>query len=98
MTAIVCPDGSQTAILDRWTDAAGEIGRRPGDALHWTSVKSHAQRMHLAKVVAGLDQTHVCSVVLSKWDMKNVSAIRQPNYLYGWALRLLVERLSWFAT
>jgi hypothetical protein len=98
MTAVVCPDGSQTAILDRWNDAAVEIGRRNGDDLHWVSVKSHPQRMHLANVVAGLDQTRVCSVVLSKWDMQNVTAIRQPRYLYGWCLRLLVERLSWFAT
>lgn len=98
MTAVLCPDGSQNEILDRWTDAAKEIGRRPGDALHWTNVKSHAQRMHLATVVAAFEQIHICSVVLSKWDVRNASAIRQPSYLYGWVLRLLVERLSWFAT
>lgn len=98
MTAVLCPDGAQTGILDRWTEAAKEIGRRPGDAIHWVNVKSHAQRMHLAKVVAAFEQINICSVVLSKWDVNNVSAIRQPSYLYGWVLRLLVERLSWFAT
>ena len=97
MTAIIVPDGYQTAILDRWMDAAVEIGRRRTDTIHWINVKSHPQRMHLANVVGGFGQTFTCSVVLSKWDVNNATAIMQPTFLYGWVLRLLVERLSWFA-
>jgi hypothetical protein len=97
MTAVLVPDGSQTAILDRWQNAAAEIGRTRTDTIHWVNVKSHGQRMHLSGVVREFGGLHTCSVVLSKWDMNNANAIRQPRFLYGWVLRLLIERLSWFA-
>jgi hypothetical protein len=97
MTAVIVPDGSQTPILDRWSDAAEEIGRDRLDPIHWVNVRNHAQRLHLSAVVGAFPQLLVCSVVFSKWDVKNVRAVTRPEYLYNWTLRLLVERLSWFA-
>ncbi len=97
MTAVIVPDGSQTQILDAWSNAASAIGRKPSTTLHWVNVKSHPQRVYLSSVLCGFQQAYVCSVVLSKWDVRNARAIRQPHYLYGWLLRVLVERLSWFA-
>ncbi len=96
MTAVLVPDGAQSAILDRWVQAAIEIGRAPSDVVHWTSVRSHSQRLHLCHSVDAVDELRIISVVFSKWDVENVSAVRQPDHLYNWVLRLLVERLSWF--
>ena len=97
ITSVIVPDGSQTALLDMWSDAAEDIGRRRLDTLHWVNVKNHNQRVHLSNVVAGCPDLHICSVVFSKWDVKNVRRVSQPNALYNWTLRLLIERLSWFA-
>jgi len=96
-TAVVVPDGAQTPILDRWSEMAVEIGREPGDTLHWVNVRSHSQRTHVAGALASLEQLHICSVVYSKWDVPASAGVGQPDYLYNWVLRLLVERLSWFA-
>ncbi|MDP2182398.1 MAG: DUF3800 domain-containing protein [Actinomycetota bacterium] len=99
MGAIIVPDGYQTAVLDRWDEVALEIGRNPGDVIHWINIRSHAQRLYLAQTVAGFDQAFVAAVVFSKWDTPNVNAngVQQPEYLYNWLLRMIVERLSWFA-
>jgi len=99
MGAIVVPDGYQTHVLDTWNRVTIEIGRNPGDVIHWINVKSHAQRLHLAKTVAGFDEAAVVAVVFSKWDTPNVDAngVRQPDCLYCWLLRMMIERLSWFA-
>ena len=96
MTAVIVPDGSQSSILERWQLAAAELGRHPSDTLHWVNLRSHSQRLHLARVIEGLERAYVCSVVLSKWDVENAVATRESRYLYGWVLRLLIERLSWF--
>lgn len=99
MGTIIVPDGYQTHVLDVWDRVAVEIGRNPGNVVHWVNVKSHAQRLHLANTVAGFDQASVAVVVFSKWDTPNVDSngVRQPDYLYCWLLRMMVERLSWFA-
>lgn len=99
MAAIIVPDGYQTAVLERWDEVTLELGRRQGDVIHWINVKSHGQRLHLANTLLGFDQAYIVAVVFSKWDVPNASpdGVRQPDYLYNWLLRLMVERLSWFA-
>jgi hypothetical protein len=99
MAAVVVPDGYQTPVLDCWDQVTLELGRRPGDHIHWMNIKSHGQRLHLANTIAGLDQAYVVTVVFSKWDVPRAetAGVRQPDYLYNWLLRLMVERLSWFA-
>ena len=96
LTAVLVPDGAQSVILETWEQVATEIGRRPSDTIHWKSVRSHSQRLHLCGAVHSVGHLHVISVVVSKWDVDNARAVRTPVYLYNWALRLLVERLSWF--
>jgi len=96
ITAVLVPDGAQPSILDGWARVATEIGRAPTDTVHWTSVRSHSQRLHLCKSVRAMEDLRIISVVFSKWDVENTRAIREPDYLYHWLLRLLVERLSWF--
>lgn len=96
MTAVLVPDGSQTALLERWSAAASDIGRPESSPLHWQNVRSHSHRLYLCQSLAGMSDLSICSVVLSKWDLDNVTAIKDPTHLYNWTLRLLIERLSWF--
>ncbi len=96
LTAVLVPDGAQTACLYSWERAAGEIGRQPGDVVHWINVKNHGQRKHLAATVATLPQARTISVILCKHHLPNAQGLRDVDRLYNWTLRLLVERLSWF--
>ena len=96
MTAVIVPDGSQPAILRGWSQAAQEIDRASGVVVHWQNVKNTGQRKHLATYIASIPHVHTVSVVLCKGHLPNVQTLRQPEYLYNWTLRLLVERVSWF--
>lgn len=99
MGAVLVPDGYHSMVLSRWDKLTVELGRTPGDVLHWVNIKSHGQRLHVANVLAGLDRAHLGGVVFSKWDTPNTNhkGVRQPDFLYNWLLRLMLERLSWFA-
>jgi hypothetical protein len=96
MTAVLVPDGAQSVILETWEQVATEIGRGPSDTIHWKSVRSHPQRLHLCDAVRAEEDLRIVTVVFSKWDAGAAHIIRAPDCLYTWALRLLVERLSWF--
>ena len=96
LTAVLVPEGAQSVILETWGQMATEIGRKPSDTIHWTSVRSHPQRLHLCNGVNAVEDLRVISVVFSKWDVDNARTVRAPDDLYTWTLRLLVERLSWF--
>jgi hypothetical protein len=96
LTAVLVPDGAQPGILRGWEQVATEIGRTPTDTIHWTSVRSHPQRLHLSDAVHAVENLRIISVVFSKWDVDDARAIRTPDHLYTRTLRLLIERLSWF--
>lgn len=96
MTAVLVPDGAQTAALQSWDIAAQQIDRRPGDVVHWVNVKGPGQRKHLVATIASVWDVQTISVVLCKFHLPNARMLRDPGYLYRWTLRLLVERLSWF--
>lgn len=95
MTAVIVPAGSEGQLLQTWQAAAQAVGRRPGDVMHWQSVRQHEQRRYLADVVAGMPNLQTISVVLCKQHLTNASAIRDAGYLYNWTFRLMIERLSW---
>lgn len=96
-TAVLVPDGAQTPALAAWDRATLEIGRPPGTPLHWVNVRSHSQRRHLVRTVAAQADVSTISAVLCKHHLPNVAAIANAEYLYNWTLRLLLERISWFA-
>lgn len=96
-TAVLVPDGGQSAVLDAWDQAAQDIGRPSGTAVHWVNVRGHSQRRHLIRAVASQDDLTTITVVICKRHLPNANAIRNGTYLYSWTLRLLLERISWFA-
>lgn len=95
-TAVLIPDGSQNAALAAWDQTAVTVGKSPGAHIHFHDVNSTGQRKYLAQTVAQVPGIKIISVVLCKFHLPNVVAIKQPGHLYNWTLRLLIERLSWF--
>jgi hypothetical protein len=96
-TAVLLPDGAQSAALAAWDQATLDIGRPAGTPIHWTNVRSHSHRRHLVRTVAAQTDLTTITVALCKHHLPNAAAIRNASYLYNWTLRLLLERISWFA-
>lgn len=76
-----------------------DLGRRPGDELHWTNIKSHSQRLRAAQIIGQSDFITLSSVVICKRRL----TLPQPNWhnddaTYLNTLGMLLKRLSWMAT
>lgn len=88
--------------------ARGELGvlrehlkRRPGHALHFVNF-SHSQRLKAAQDLANSSIAAVTSVIVHKdligqpMPSGEMAHISRPDPMYLWALRLLLERVTWF--
>lgn len=75
-----------------------ELGRQPGDVLHWRNIKTHAQRVRAAQLLGTAPFLRVTTVVVCKRDFAP-AAQKMPDedYAYLYTLRLLLEQLSWIA-
>jgi Protein of unknown function (DUF3800) len=96
MTAVLVPDGIQNGALGAWRKAMATINRPSGAMIHWQNVKTPGQRKLLVDTIRSIPGVQTISVVLCKFHLPNVSRLTDPEYLYHWPLRLLVERISFF--
>lgn len=71
-----------------------DIGRMPGQHLHFNKVRSHSQRLHLAKTIGAQTWLRGMCVVACKEQLPRRDLDDDHVYLYQ--LRMLLERLSWF--
>ncbi|HEY2667701.1 MAG TPA: DUF3800 domain-containing protein [Actinomycetota bacterium] len=95
LSAVIIEGRDLPAVAAQQAALRLELGRRPGDPLHWQNLKGHSLRLHAAKTVGAMPLS-ACSVVVCK---RHLSGSRLPdeNHAYLYTLRLLLERLSWFA-
>ncbi len=95
MSAVVVPDehlGDAAALL---AGLRTDLGRRPGDTLHWRNIKTHSQRLRTAQLIGRAPYLTLSSVVVCKPHLTGPALDDDTAYLY--TLRFLLERLSWFA-
>lgn len=95
MSAVVIPDerlGDTASLLGT---LRSDLHRRPTDVLHWRNVKTHTQRLHIAKTLGSTSWLTISSVVVCKRHLTGPALDDDTAYLY--TLRYLLERLSWFA-
>lgn len=78
------------------------LGRRPHHVLHFNKLKKH-RREPAAQAVAALPLARIVNVIICK-DLigqerapGQMSYLANPDPMYLWALRLLLERVSWYA-
>jgi hypothetical protein len=77
------------------------LGRDPGHALHFQKF-SHSQRLKAVQDVAASSVAAISSVILCKQGFNKplppgeLPYITNPDPMYLWAMRLLLERVSWF--
>lgn len=72
------------------------LGRKPGQLLHFQKF-THAQRLKAAQAVAASPIRAVTAVILCKEPLRDSQKTRltSADPMYLWALRLLIERVSW---
>lgn len=100
VSAVVVEDGLDRALRDRLAELRRELDRHPGHVLHFVKF-NHSQRLKAAQEIAASPITAIVNVVIHKdligqplptGEMAHVS---RPDPMYLWALRLLLERVSW---
>lgn len=73
-----------------------DLGRRPGDELHWKNIKTHSQRLRAVQIIGQSSFVTISSVVICKRRL----SLPQPywhndNAIYLNTLGMLLKRLSW---
>lgn len=77
------------------------VGRHPGHILHFRKL-SHSQKLKSTQDVAASSIAAISTVTIHKnllgqpLPAGNLAYIAQPDPMYLWALRLLLERVSWY--
>jgi len=72
-----------------------EFQLHPHKHIHWKDLK-HSQKVRYAQIIAGL-QARTIAVCIHKPSLLEPEAFREKYRLYFYAVRCLVERISWLA-
>jgi hypothetical protein len=72
-----------------------ELNFHPRKHVHWKKFK-HSQKVRYAQIIAGL-QTRIIGICVHKPSLLEPEKFRQRYRLYFYAVRYLVERISWLA-
>jgi Protein of unknown function (DUF3800) len=94
MAAVVAADERLGDIRQALAALRSDLGRRPQDCLHWQNLRAHSQRVHAAQSLGRMPVT-VSAVVVCKRHL--ATGVPDEHHAYLFTLRMLLERLSWFA-
>ena len=97
MSAVVVQDSALAQTGTLLAQIRRDLGRRPGDELHWRNIKTHAQRLRAAQLVGLSSDLTISSVVVCKRKFGPGVSLKDEDRAYLYTFRFLLERLSWFA-
>jgi hypothetical protein len=95
MSAVVYRDINHARTSELLRQLRNDLGRQPGQRLHWESIKTHDQRLHASQTLGAATYLKIVSVVVAKRLLPAAMPHEHASYLY--TLRMLLERLSWIA-
>lgn len=101
MSAVIVKDGDDSAVRAELSAMRAALGRDPAHVLHFQKF-SHAQRLKACQDLCGSRLSCVTSVILCKRGFTSpqpdgtLAFITNPDPMYLWAVRLLLERVSWY--
>lgn len=101
VSAVIVADRHDAAVRAEHASLAQALGRRPGHVLHFRKL-THSQKIKVVQDVAGSAIATITSVIIHKGPLAkplpagNMAYISRPDPMYLWALRLLLERVSWY--
>lgn len=101
VSAIIVPDSDDARLRAELAQLRAALGRHPGHVLHFMKF-SHSQRLKAAQDIANCSLATIVNVIVHKdligqpLPAGEMAYISRPDPMYLWALRLLLERISWF--
>jgi hypothetical protein len=101
VSAVIVRDRDDATLRAGLAKLRTVLGRHDGHVLHFQKF-SHSQRLKAAQDVAGFPIAAITNVVVNKdligepLPAGDMAFISRPDPMYLWALRLLLERISWF--
>jgi hypothetical protein len=100
MSAVIVRSDADHTLRDGLAAINGSFRKPRPDTtvVHWAdNVREHADRKYVATIIAGLPVTTI-NVVVCKTSMFGTgSGLSQSGIQYNYALRRLLERVSWYA-
>lgn len=100
-SAVVVPDDSDLQCRKELAALHETLDRRPSEVLHFQKL-SHSNRLKATQDIAGFSFGAISNVILCKSGFSEplpdgtVPYIANPDPMYLWAMRLLLERVSWY--
>lgn len=95
LSAVVYRDVNAGLVTALLAELRADLGRQPGQRLHWSGFRTRPQRLYAAYELGQAQYVKIISVVVCK----RLIAIALPDehLSYMFTFRLLLERLSWLA-
>lgn len=100
VTAVVVDDDKDALAREALLQLKRLLGRRPEDILHFRNL-THSQKVKACQTISSLPIDGFASVIVCKkilstpFPSGGLAYIAQPDPMYLWAIRLLLERVSW---
>jgi len=101
VSAAIVADQLDSHLRSELVQLRTDLGRHPGHVLHFVKF-SHSQRLKAAQDIASSSLATIANVVIHKdligqpMPTGQMAHISKPDPMYLWAMRLLLERVSWF--
>ena len=101
VSAVIVEDAHDVKVRTQLAALRRVLRRHPGHVLHFVKF-SHSQRLKAVQDIAGFPIATIVNVVIHKdligqpMPAGEMAYISRPDPMYLWALRLLLERISWF--
>ena len=101
VSAVIVADADERALRAYLANMRLSVNRRANDELHFQKL-THSDRLKvtldlgLAPIAAITTAILVKQHLYSSANYQTAAHIAQPDPMYLWALRLLLERVSWF--
>lgn len=101
VSAVVVADSADAQLRSDLAGLRTLLKRHSGHALHFVKL-SHSQRLKAVQEIAQFPLATIANVIVHKdligqpLPAGDMAYISRPDPMYLWALRLLLERISWF--
>lgn len=103
VSAVMVHESHNDRAREQLSDLKLALGRQHHQILHFRNLHPPQKRVVAAAGVTDFVMAPVMSVIIDKSEIGkvgpagNLAFIAQPDPMYFWALRLLLERVSWYA-
>lgn len=101
VSAVVVADEHDTTVRAEHAKLVQTLGRHSGHVLHFRKL-THPQKVKAAQDIGGSAIATITSVIIHKGPLGkplpagSMAHISRPDPMYLWALRLVLERVSWY--